>query len=193
MIRRRIAAGLLVVAVAALAASCGLEEQDRAHRIPAEDVPFGLLEEERDPTPTTAPSGRQVELFYVDGGALVPVVQPLPDDAGLDDVVALLAEPPPDDTGRLTSALGDAGTVAGVEASRGVATVDLDPSFLELAPEAQALAIAQIVLTLTGRPGVGRVAFGLDGDPVEVPTGDGSLSGDTLAREDFRGLVRDGP
>jgi spore germination protein GerM len=51
------------------------------------------------------------------------------------------------------------------------------------------IALAEIVFTATGRPGVGQVSFSLDGRPVEVPRADGSLTSEPLARTDFRELA----
>jgi spore germination protein GerM len=72
-----------------------------------------------------------------------------------------------------------------VTTARGTATVDLAEAFTLAGQEDQAAAIAQLVYTLTARPGIGRVAFTLDGEVVEVPRGDGTLTTDALTRDDF--------
>ena len=73
--------------------------------------------------------------------------------------------------------------------ARGLATVDLDAAFGELAGTAQLVALAELVYTATGRPGVGQVVFSLDGQPIEVPRGDGSLTSEPLTRSDYPELA----
>lgn len=68
--------------------------------------------------------------------------------------------------------------------------MDLDPAFAEIRAAEQPIAIAQVVFTLTRRPEVERVAFTLEGDPLEVPRGDGSLTSDPLTQGDFPELAR---
>ena len=53
----------------------------------------------------------------------------------------------------------------------------------------QALSVAQMVFTLTARPGIGRVSFTIDGEPVDVPDGSGALTSDPVAREDYDDLA----
>ena len=67
---------------------------------------------------------------------------------------------------------------ATVSVERGVASVDSTRGLLEsLSPLDQRLAVAQIVLTLTSRPGIGQVLFSVDGIPTGVPRGRGDLAG----------------
>ena len=64
-----------------------------------------------------------------------------------------------------------------VESGTGFVTVDLaGEPFDRIDPADQRAAIAQIVLTLVGRPGVGQVTFTLDGEPMRVPRADGLQS-----------------
>ena len=75
-----------------------------------------------------------------------------------------------------------------VTADRGRAVVVVTPVFQALAPPLQLVAVAQLVLTLTDRPGVGHVVF-VDGAgaPVPVPRADGS-TGDDVSAEDYLAL-----
>ena len=78
--------------------------------------------------------------------------------------------------------------VANVVVDRGRAIVALNPSFFALPPPPQLVIAAQLVLTLTDRPGIGRVGFvDQDGQPVGVPRADGSL-GDDVAADDYVAL-----
>lgn len=79
-----------------------------------------------------------------------------------------------------------------VNLQRGIATVDLSPTFSSEVPGVeQRLAIAQIVLTLTRRSGIGQVAFTTNGRPQIVPRGRGDLTsaGDLVTCEDYSNLL----
>lgn len=67
--------------------------------------------------------------------------------------------------------------------------MQLAANFLEIAPGDQVLALGQIVLTLTGLPGVGRVRFEIDGESVATPLPDGTSTEDSVSREDYRSLA----
>lgn len=82
--------------------------------------------------------------------------------------------------------------VATVDTRRGVALISASAPFLsDLSPTDQRLAIAQIVLTLTRRPGIGQVSFRVDGTEIAVPRGAGDLTaaGGTVTFDDYTVLV----
>lgn len=190
MSRRRVAALLLAAwSAALLGGGCGVGPEADAHRAAPEAVPFDLLEEP-EAAPASRPSAATTTVYLVADGRLVPVERDAPDGGGLDEVAELLASGPTEAERALglTSSLPQ-DQIAGVEARRGVAQVDLAPTFADLNPRDQALAIAQLTYSLTGRPGIGRVGFVLDGVATEVPRGDGTLTADALAREDFATLA----
>jgi len=184
---RATATALLMVALVA----CGVPTENTA-RLEDEDVPFGLL----DPPPTTTssppgPAGTDagLQLCFLDADDdLVTVVRRVPIDATLADAVELLAAgpAPAELAAGTTTALADGALAAQVEASHGIAEVDLTRTFAADAGRRQRLAVAQVVCTLTGRPGIGQVTFTLDGEPVEVPRGDGSTTSDPVSRDDYR-------
>ena len=68
-------------------------------------------------------------------------------------------------------------------------TVELGASFVDLPPIEQRLAIAQIVLTLTGLRGIGQVVFTRDREVTGVPLPDGILTSAPVAAEDFESLL----
>jgi spore germination protein GerM len=73
-----------------------------------------------------------------------------------------------------------------------VAQVDATRAFLNsLSGLDQKLAIAQIVLTLTSRPGVGQVLFSVEGKFISVPRGRGDsvASGIAVTFDDYESLV----
>ena len=68
----------------------------------------------------------------------------------------------------------------------GVATIELNGGDASNSgAEGQALGVAQIVYTLTGLPGIGRVRLVVDGQTSEVPRRDGTLSKQPVSRSDY--------
>lgn len=63
-------------------------------------------------------------------------------------------------------------------------TVNITNAFTTLAGQNQAIAVAQLVYTLTALPGVDSVGIRIDGKKAKVPTGKGTLSGGPLDRAD---------
>lgn len=143
-------------------------------------------------TSTTVPV-EIVALFYVAGAQLVPINRLLLTPAVAPQVLAALAEGPPegDPSAGLRSALPE-GFAAAVDVDRGIATVDLPPTFVTDLPGAeQRLAVAQIVLTLTRRAGIGQVTFTVESRPQSVPRGRGDLAnpGAAVACDDYANLL----
>lgn len=143
--------------------------------------------------PETTIPVEAVNLFYVAGLQVVPIARLLLSPASAAQVLAALAEgvPPGDPAAGLRSAL-PGGFVAEVVVERGIARVDLPPTFLTDVPGAeQRLAIAQIVLSLTRRAGIGQVVFTSGGQPQSVPRGRGDLTdpGGAVACEDYANLL----
>lgn len=144
-------------------------------------------------TTTTSLPVELVELFFVSGNRLVPIPRLLLNPASPPQVLAALVEGVPeiDEAAGLRSSLPVA-LPLDVSVERGVATVDLDPSFLlVVSGSEQRLAIAQIVLTLTRRAGIGQVAFVSDFRPISVPRGGGDLTapGQLVACDDYNSLL----
>jgi spore germination protein GerM len=183
--------------VALVGAACGIDPEDGAQVADPESVPFGLLGDD-DAASTNAEvrvTDRRVEVYYLRDGELEGVNRLLADEATLAQLVTVLAEGPSDSESAsgLRSALPAGGATGEVTTARGTATVDLAEAFTLAGQEDQAAAIAQLVYTLTARPGIGRVAFTLDGEAVEVPRGDGTLTTDALTRDDFPDRDADDP
>ncbi|MGQ0679167.1 MAG: GerMN domain-containing protein [Actinomycetota bacterium] len=180
----------VLFAILAGLAGCGIPLDRQAQ--PLTDVPFGLSDPEPSPEPQSpAPvAGSAVQIFLIDstGGRLVPVERMI-EDSSMSAVAQLLVE----GATRAETSQGLASAVAEQEEAvrsaglvGGVAAVDLALSFTSLDVTRQRLAIAQLVMTLTGRPGVGRVSFTLEGQPVDVPRGDGTLVAGSVSRDDYR-------
>lgn len=183
----KLVVGVLIVAV--LGTSCGVPADDQAERV--DDVPFGLL----DPQPSTPAEsvgpteGPVVQIYLVDstGQKLAPVERRLSQASAFDVVEALMAGPTARERQQgMSTALGSEAVVSRVELVGGVASVDLTGRFAALDGLTQQMGIAQLVLTLTGRPGIGRISFTLDGQPIDIPRGDGTLATGSVSRDNYR-------
>jgi hypothetical protein len=216
-VRRSLALAVGALALIVAAASCGAGGDDRLRRIDDADL-FGLDETttSTSTTTTTPPSVQptiaatsttviateSVQLYFLGGNQLQPVTIDLAAPATASQVVAaLLSGPPAGDLGiGLRSLLPTPdGTspplvTSVIPSNAGWATVDLSArTFGLIDPADQRLAIAQLVLTLVRRPGIGQVRFTLDGRPVGVPRKDGLISepGDVVSAQDYESLLID--
>lgn len=185
----RPAAAMLCVWLLA-AGACGIPDDQDATLAQPDDVPFDLLA----PAPSASTSSTipraqstEVDIFLVQGDRLAIAEREVPAPASPEMVLEALANGP---TEReislgLRSALIGEGVVRSVGVTGGIATVDLGSAFTDIALRDQIVALAQIVSTLTGLPGIGRVSFTLAGVPVGVPRGDGSVTTESVSRDDY--------
>jgi spore germination protein GerM len=158
--------------------------------IDAADVPFSLLRDSVAGKADRVPAGDEARatLFFVYQTALVPVERSVADDATPLDVVASLLEGPTNDeiAAELTGLLIPEGAPERVTIEGSRAVVDLrEPIQDSSAGDRRDLAIAQLVYTLTALPDVREVKFLLDGEPVEVPLADGTLTRGAVTRADY--------
>jgi spore germination protein GerM len=144
-------------------------------------------------TTSTSVAVEPVTLYVILENRLIQTSHDLPSGATeqdvLDELLGLSDDPALGSTVR--SAL-PKGLTASVTVERGLAIVDTGASLLtDISPLDQRLAIGQIVLTLTSRPGVGQVSFFVDGKPQSVPRGGGDLAsaGSPVAYDDYIQLV----
>jgi spore germination protein GerM len=172
-------------------AGCSVRTQQHATVRDDTDVPFALLDRGSPSLlpPTTSTTSRPVGLCFVRQGKLVPVTAAMESPVELTDVVDALASPPAEVDGSLRTAVGQPRLVAEARLVGGVARVDLVPAVARLGSEEQLLAIGQLVCSLTSQPGVGPVSFTLDGTPIDVPRGDGSLTSGPVSRDDYQELM----
>ena len=156
---------------------CGIPVEDRARPLAGSEVPSSLPNRVAPPTSRLGdPSLALAELFFVRDSRLAPVRREAP------------ATPSVERSDGLRTALAGPVQLAGREAP-GVPVVDVGESFGQIEGEEEILALAQLVFTLTGVPGVDGVAFALSGRVVEVPTGDGTLKSGPLGRQDFAAVA----
>jgi spore germination protein GerM len=177
--------------LALLLLGCSVPTQQTASTVRDAAVPFDLLDPEAPPIvpESSGAASEQLSLCFVRDGRLVVVNDELPPPVTLQDAVEALAAPPHGAGPLLRTALTEPSIVREVRLVGGIARVDLLPGVSALPTEQQLLAVAQIVCTLTGRPGVGQVAFTLEGNRLPVPKGDGSLVTSPVARDDYGPLM----
>ena len=197
-------AGLAVFAVVLAVSACGVPRNGELRPLGTDDLPAALVETTVVTTTTTVPSDpaatpgdsvapatvyEPVELYFISANRAVSTTRLLVSPATPTQVLATLLEGISGEeasTG-LRSALPSRFS-ATVEIRRGVALISATAPFLsDLSPTDQRLAIAQIVLTLTRRPGIGQVSFRVDGTEIAVPRGAGDLTtaGGAVTFDDF--------
>ncbi len=191
---------ILAASAMTLVSACGPRVQHSA--TPLRGVPQELFASTTtSTTSTTIPSDttstsvatEPVTLYVILENRLIQTSHDLPSGSTeqdvLDELLGLSDDPSLGTTVR--SAL-PKGLTATVTVERGLATVDTGASLLtDISPLDQRLAIGQIVLTLTSRPGIGQVSFFVDGKPQSVPRGGGDLAsaGSPVAYDDYIQLV----
>lgn len=188
---------LLLAALLVLGA-CGVPQEDEAVVFDDRGVPFDLLAPSTTTTSTTSTTvppvipDRVVDVCFTQGDGVLPVERTLPRRRTLAEVVeALRRGPTPDEVAfGVGTALPEPAAVGTATLAGGTVTVALGEPFTLAPAPAQLLAIAQLVCTLTGQPGIGRVQFLFDSQPVQVPLPDGSLAAGSVSRDDYATLIR---
>ena len=170
-----------------LLAGCGIPVDDRPRALSAEEIPSSLPSSA--PPATAQPGGANsvsTTVFFVRESQLAPVRRESPTPPTVEGAIAAVVRGPTlaERSQGLRTALNTQVRLAGTAAAR-VPLIDLTEAFGEGEGEEQILALAQLVFTLTGLPGVDAVSFARSGQAVEVPTGDGTLKRGPLRRQDF--------
>jgi spore germination protein GerM len=192
---------------AMLLAACGLPSDNDASPIKAVDVPFALAETTTTSTttttlppatttttvaPTTTTSTIATEpltVWFIFNAKLQPVTRLVARPIDTTHVLDQLRAPTETEQPAGMRSAVPAGSVLNVMLKDGVATVDLAPSFVLNTPNPdQALAFGQMVLTLTGRPGVGQVRFTTNGQPQTAILPDGSTGGGPFSADQYAPL-----
>jgi spore germination protein GerM len=218
MSRLRLRYGLVrAVIVAAALASCGVPQDDSVRVIA--DVPKGLTATTTStttttlaPTTTSPPSTvpqtstttpvtsqappstipTAFALYFVMGDRLIRVIRRADEPTDAEALTSLLVLGPfPEDNVPFARTAIEFGDIERITVAGGIATVDLGSKFADLPSSERRRAVAQLVLTLAGRPGIGPVRFRLNGQPIAVPRGDGSIAGRTVSSDDYVSLVDD--
>ena len=186
----RLSAHLVAAFTLVAIAGCGVPTQTSPTRL--EDNNVHIV----GPVPsTTVPRGTPTDragLCFVADDRLVTIVRELPAPLSVHRALEALV-----DLARaglpigVRSAIteGDFATADEAVPATRIARVDLNTDFAQIAPADQILALAQVVCTLTNIPAVEKVRFTLDGDPVDIPRGDGSLTSEPVSRSDYGDLL----
>ncbi|MGA1407026.1 MAG: GerMN domain-containing protein [Ilumatobacteraceae bacterium] len=196
MIRRISASLAFLIALS----SCAIPSDGDFQPIPDSEVPYELSAARTTLPPnvtTTIPgsdtSTEPIDAYFISNSRVLKIVRLVAAPAGPDQALATLSALDTQDPALagLRTAISKAFS-ATVTVERGVATVDSTRGLLDtLSPLDQRLAVAQIVLTLTSRPGIGQVLFSVDGVPTGVPRGRGDLAGPLtpVTFDDYASLV----
>lgn len=185
---------LLVLSTATvLVAACGISTEDEPRVVQPDELP-GTLARPPGPDPAAtraAPGVTVVQVFLVRGPRLEAVTREVPAPATLAETLHVLLRGPTPDEQRsgLRSALSPDVRLDSAVMS-GNALVDVTPLHGE--GEEQILGVAQLVFTATALPDIRSVSVSLEGQPVEVPTGDGTLKRAPLNRADFASVAPEG-
>lgn len=202
----------LVSSVSMILGACSIPREGSVRSIDPADIPYELNATTTSttilPEVTTStlsldetsddgtPAVEAVSLFFVAGSQVVPISQLLLSPATAAQVLASLVEglPAGDVAAGLRTAIPNESELD-ITVERGIARVDLPSLLTSTIPGSeQRLAIAQIVLTLTRRAGIGQVVFTSGGRPQSVPRGRGDLTqpGGAVACEDYANLLPTG-
>ena len=204
--------GVIASVALILLSSCGVPNTNEFTKIADANIPFELnatTTSSSTTTTTLAPDlpmpgedtgnippeiiNETVELYFITANRVLATKIQIASPATTSQVLAaLIAGPPIGDAGLgLRSALSTALT-ATIDVSKGIANIDADAVLLDgLSPIDQRLAIAQLVLTFTSRPGVGQVVLSIEGSQIAIPRGRGDLAkpGTPVSFEDYSSLL----
>lgn len=184
---RQRATGIVLLAVlSVLLSACGVGLDAAPNVVKRKDVPFGLLR----PIPTTTVPAHPAEYvtIYLDGSQrLVAVDRELPSPVTVTSVLRALGAGPTSAEAAegLQSPISTAAPLVAVRRATTTVTVGVTAAFTKLAEEDQAIAVAQLVYTLTVVPGISSVSIRIDGKRAKVPTAKGSLRAGPLGRADY--------
>ena len=193
--RRAVVLAGVLLAVAALAAGCGLPTDDEPQELSADAVPFDLL---AGPTTTVAtrpgPTTELVNLYFRDTERLVAVPEEVGATGGTapepNEVIQALL----DTTGEeldpgVRSAIPPGTVLRGTRQTGGVLTIDLSDQFTTVEGTLLIFAVAQLVYTATELPGVNRVRFAIDGERISVPDDEGVEQEDPVTPSDYLAIA----
>jgi hypothetical protein len=193
----RIAAG--VVALALLAAACGGDSNPPAAGADnpgAEATPSATPQESpasNGDTNGTAPEQTSFEVWFIEKkGRFMQVGYRSKESTPRIGTAALesLLRGPASGDGKVSSAIPTDSSLLGLTIEDGLATVDLSSEFESGGGSFSIRArLAQVVFTITQFPTVDRVAFEIDGRPVEVFSSEGIAIDKPQTRSDFEDIA----
>ena len=183
---RRVAALACVALLALGVSACGLGVDASPRLVNPKQVPFGLL---RPSTPTTSPAfvGQYATIYLEGPQRLVAVSREVPAPVTAARVLTALGQGPTsvEASEGLQSPISTAAPLTIWRIGTTSLTVNVAKAFTTLAGQNQAIAVAQLVYTLTALPGIDSIGIRINGKRAKVPTGKGTLSGGPLDRADY--------
>ncbi|MFT3854350.1 MAG: GerMN domain-containing protein [Ilumatobacteraceae bacterium] len=216
--RRRLALFATLAVMTTIAGACGVNDSGNAQRITPglglDDAAPTTSTTTTTTTTTTTPTASTtettastttttlvqtelVQLWFISGTQLNEIKSLMPYPASLGQVLAALQRGPGElAAATLRNAVPASPTLTVKDNGDGTATVDLPVDFFGTIPGPdQRLAIGQIVVTLTLRPGIGSVRFTQGGDDAAVILGGGEQSskGQLVTRADYATLTGEAP
>ncbi|MEU4427644.1 GerMN domain-containing protein [Actinoplanes sp. NPDC024001] len=170
-----------------LLTACGVPAQDEPHPVSLPRRPLNTVS-----SVPAAPIGEVAQvLCLVRDDRLVQAVRrvdAVPDpQRQLDQLVA--GPTPAEQSLGLSTALATTALTVSLPPGSTTAAVEVGPAEEGASRSDEALAYGQIVCTLTSRADIAAVTFLQDGRPLQVPRGDGRLSGEALRAADYRTLI----
>lgn len=171
-----------------LLAGCGVPTDDRARALDPSAAPYQVVTRER----TAPPSGTfRIVVFLVRDGALVPVPRRVPSSPTPEQVLAALSAGPTDSEQArgFSTVLPVEGDLSLSQVVGSVATVSVPMATGTSSRSDAVLAFGQVVLSLTSLREISGVLFEEDGQALQVPRSDGSLSPGPRVRLDYRDLI----
>lgn len=182
---------LALLPLVLLASGCGLGVDAAPAIVNKHEVPYHLLAPARTTTTEPGTQSEYVTVYLEGPQRLVAVSSALTPPVTVRSVLVALGTGP---TSRQASAglkspISTAAPLVETGDSAGVVTVSVAPSFTKLAGQDQAVAVAQLVYTLTALPHVTSIEIRIHGKRANVPTANGTLSSGPLGRADYAALA----
>lgn len=145
-----------------LAAGCGIDADPEPRALPVTTTTTS--------TPTTEPRGDQeAEIYMVKNNALVPVTRRLPASTAREVMNSLLVPPTGGEGQGMSSSIPAATRLLEITGpDDGLLEIDLSSDFEDVQAEARVLALGQIVMSQTLLPGVERIKFSVEGEPLSI-------------------------
>lgn len=191
---RRSSAPLVLSLVTVITVACGIPRDQEPIKTPGGVVLPAVAPSDSLPPGGPAVPEMDVAVFLVQAEHLVKVLRSARRADLTGALNVLLAGPTePELAAGIRTAISPQTDLRSAHLEGDTAVIDLTSAFVEVGGQEQILAVAQVVLTATAVPGVGRVRFLLEGQGVEIPKADGTLSSESLGPADYQGLLTAAP
>lgn len=180
----------VVVCILFGTAGCGVRSDESARDLSVGRVPYGLLEDAPTTTtsaPTPAVPRASVAVFFIKDDRMIKRVREVNNPPTVAKALTslLFGVQEGEIAEGVRSAIDPTASIQARALDAATYQVDLSAEFAKGTSSEQVLALAQIVYTATEFEGVTAVRFTLDGVPIEVPTGSGSITSEPVGVDAF--------